>query len=161
MPSHPDLAVSRIPDDLVAEALRAWAAEWGRLLVADTHPGANTLTDGAMRGATVVVTPAVLGARELDALEATLDDFAGYPLVVIPVMVPGSPPRRLVERLRMLTNGRATVGPVVSEHRWLRRRLRKSALTLEPSPGAAVARAAEEYREVAEFLVAELKELEP
>lgn len=153
VPSHPDLAASRVPADLVAEALPEWSAEWGRLVIADTHPGANALTDGAMQGACVVVIPAVLGVRELDALEATLDDFAAYSLAVIPVMVPTVPPRRLARRLRALTDGRAVVGPVVSDHWWIQRRLRKAALTLEPNPGAAAAKAAEEYRGVADFLV--------
>src|SRR5436309_9254679 len=29
VPAHPDLAASRIPDDLVADALLSWAARWG------------------------------------------------------------------------------------------------------------------------------------
>lgn len=53
-------------------------------VVVDTHPGANALTDGAMQAADLVVVPVVLAAREMDALEAMLDDFAEYSLLLVP-----------------------------------------------------------------------------
>ena len=68
-------------------------------MVVDTHPGANALTDGAMQVADLVVVPVVLGAREMDALEAIVADYAGYRLLLAPTMVPPVPPRRFVERL--------------------------------------------------------------
>jgi chromosome partitioning protein len=119
-------------------------------VVVDTHPGANALTDGAMQVADLVVVPVVLGAREMDALEAIVSDLADYRLLLAPTMVPPVPPKRFVERLAGLADGRIRVAPPVSEHRWLRRRLRRSALVTQPNPGARVRAAAAELRAVAE-----------
>ena len=151
VPAHPDLAASRIDADLVGDCLSAWAAGWSEpYVVVDTHPGANALTDGAMQVADLVVVPVVLGAREMDALEAIVADYAGYRLLLAPTMVPPVPPRRFVERLAALADGRITVAPPVSEHRWMRRRLRRAALVTQPNPGARVRAAAAELRAVAE-----------
>jgi chromosome partitioning protein len=151
LPAHPDLAASRIEPDLVADCLGAWARAWeAPYLVVDTHPGANALTDGAMQVADLVVVPVVLGAREMDALEAIVADYADYRLLLVPTMVPLVPPRRFVERLARLADGRIAVAPPVSEHRWIRRRLRRAALVTQPNPGARVRAAAAELRAVAD-----------
>ncbi len=151
VPAHPDLSASRIDADLVADCLSAWAAAWEvPWVVVDTHPGANPLTDGAIQGADLVVVPVVLGAREMDALEAIVEDYRDYRLLLVPTMVPSVPPRRFVERLAALAGDRITVAPPVSEHRWIRRRLRRAALVTQPNPGARVRAAAAELRAVAE-----------
>jgi len=155
IPSHPDLAASHVEPDLVADCLQAWATAWadggaGRgHLIADTHPGANDLTDGAIAVADLLVVPVILGNRELTALEAMLEDFGEYRMLLVPMMVPPIPARRLVERLADMAGGRAGVAPPISEHRWLRRRLRRAALVAQPNPGARVRRAAAEFRAVA------------
>lgn len=152
--SHRDLAASSIPDDLVADCLAAWAKEWDRTVVVDTHPGANPLTDGAMAVANLVVVPVLLAAREMDALAGLIEDFAdGYPLLLAPTMVPASPPRRYVERLAALA-GSIPVAEPISEHRWLRRRVRRAALTLQPDPGRQVQAAAGEFRQLARHVEA-------
>lgn len=150
VPSHPDLAASTIEPDLVADCLQAWARRWEAPLVVDTHPGANPLTDGALEAADLVVVPAVLANREMAALEAMVSDLAEFRLVIAPTMVPGIPPRRYVDRLEQLTRGRHSVAPPISEHRWLRRRLRRSAVVLQPNPGRRVQVAAAEFRALAE-----------
>lgn len=152
VPSHPDLAAATIPHDLVTDCLTEWAKtipyEW---MVVDTHPGANSLTDGAMAAADLVVVPVVLGNRELDALEGMLRVFAAYPLLLIPNMVNPAGVRRWLPRLeRLAKTADVPVGPIVSEYRWMPRRLRRSALVLEPNPGVSVAAAAGEYRAVAQ-----------
>jgi chromosome partitioning protein len=153
VPTHPDLAASRIDSDLVGDCLLAWAEAWPEAyVVVDTHPGANALTDGAMQVADLVVVPVLLGVRELSALEAMLEDFSEYRLMVVPMMVPSVPPRRLVERLATLAGERVAVAPPVSEHRWLRRRLRRAAVVEQLRPGARVRAAAAEFRAVAEAL---------
>jgi chromosome partitioning protein len=150
VPSHPDLAASRIEHDLVADCLVAWAAAAeAPYLVVDTHPGANPLTDGAMQAADLVVVPVVLGGREMAALEAIVQDFAEYRLLLVPNMVPPVPPRRFVERLAAIADGQLAVAPPVSEHRWIRRRLRRAALTRQPNPGVRVRAAAAEFAAVA------------
>lgn len=151
VPAHPDLSASRIDSELVGECLRAWAGAWERpYVVVDTHPGANPLTDGAMQEADLVVVPVVLGAREMDALAAIVEDYREYRLLLVPTMVPPVPPRRFVERLAGLADGRIAVAPPVSEHRWIRRRLRRAALVTQPNPGARVRAAAAELRAVAD-----------
>ena len=151
VPSHPDLAASHIEAGLVAECLEAWAPAWeAPYLVCDTHPGANALTDGAIAAAELIVIPVVLGARELAALEASVRELAAHRLLLVPSMVPAVPPRRLVDRLATLAGERLAVAPPISEHRWIRRRLRRAALVSQPNPGARVRAAAEEFRAVAE-----------
>jgi chromosome partitioning protein len=103
-----------------------------------------------MQVADLVVVPVVLGAREMDALEAIVADLADYRLLLAPTMVPPVPPKRFVERLAGLADGRIRVAPPVSEHRWLRRRLRRSALVTHPTPGGGGRPAAAELRAVAE-----------
>ena len=123
VPAHPDLAASRIDDDLVADCLVAWAAAWDApYVVVDTHPGANPLTDGAMQVADLVVVPVVLGAREMDALEASSPTSPATACCWRPTWCRPVPPRRFVERLAGLAGERMEVAPPVSEHRWLRRR---------------------------------------
>lgn len=148
VPSHRDLAASSIPDAIVADCLTAWKGTWQRTVVVDTHPGANALTDGAMEVADLVVVPVLLGAREMDALEGMLTDFSSYRLLLAPTMVPASPPRRYVERLATLA-GDIPVAPPISEHRWIRRRVRRASLVLQPNPGRQLERAAEEFRRLA------------
>lgn len=151
VPAHPDLSASRIDSDLVTDCLQAWAEAFEEpYVVVDTHPGANPLTDGAMQAADLVVVPVVLGAREMDALEAIVDAYGDYRLLLVPTMVPSVPPRRFVERLAALADGRIAVAPPVSEHRWIRRRLRRAALVVQPNPGARVRAAAAELRAVAD-----------
>lgn len=155
LPAHPDLAASRIDAELLGDCLVAWAGAWGPgWIVVDTHPGANALTDGAMQVADLVVVPVVLGAREMDALEAIVRDYADYRLLLVPTMVPTVPPRRFVDRLAALADGRIAVAPPVSEHRWIRRRLRRAALVSQPNPGVRVRAAAAEFRAVAESVEA-------
>jgi chromosome partitioning protein len=149
VPSHPDLSASRIEQDLVADCLLGWRRGLAAPVVVDTHPGANALTDGAVAAADVVVVPTPLGVRELAALGQGLDELADHRVMVVPTMVPASPGRRLVEMLEAMTAGRCAVGPPVSEHRWLRRRLRRSAVVLQANPGVRVRSAADEFRAVA------------
>jgi chromosome partitioning protein len=149
LPGHQDLGASNIPEDLVSDCLTAWADKWNESnVVVDTHPGANPLTDAAMSVADLVVVPVVLAAREMDGLERLLGDWAGYRLLLVPNKVPYSPPRRWVELLTRLA-GDLPVAPPVSEHRWLGRRVRRSAITLQLNPGRDVARAAAEFNDVA------------
>lgn len=150
VPSHPDLAASRVDPDLLGDCLSAWSSSWDEpYVVVDTHPGANALTDGAMQVADLVVVPVVLGAREMDALEAIVHDYAGYPLLLVPTMVPAVPPRRFVERLSAIAGHNIAVAPPISEHRWIRRRIRRAALVNQSNPGVRVRAAAAEFRAVA------------
>jgi chromosome partitioning protein len=91
----------------------------------------------------------VLGARELDALEGMLEDFAGYPMLLVPTKVPVVPPRRWLDRMNSAAlTAKVRVAPAISFYGAMSRRMRRAALSLEPNPGSWVARAAGEYRAV-------------
>lgn len=137
-----------------ADRLTTWAAAWGRPVVIDTHPGENSLTDGALAAANVIVTPVLLGDRELDALEGMLRERASFPILVAPNRFrPRAADLRLIERLgKLTTTYGVAVAPAVSDHSWLPRRRRRAAICLEASPGLQLARAASEFRTVAQFV---------
>ena len=149
VPAHPDLSASRIDSDLVADCLSAWAEHWQEpYVVVDTHPGANPLTDGAMQVADLVVVPVVLGAREMDALEAILADYAGYRLSWFPRWCRRS--RRGDSWSVRLHGGRPPGRRAGFRAPLIRRRRRRAALVTQPNPGVRVRAAAAEFRAVAE-----------
>ncbi len=124
------------PDDM-ADALRRWAADWGRpYVVVDTHPGGVPSTLGAMAAASVIVTPTILAIGELDGLEGLVEELGDYPLLVVPNRVPRTPDRRLLERLKDLVKRyELPVAPVISEHKRLPRRSGRMAVTAaDPVP---------------------------
>jgi len=151
VPSHPDLAVNQPEPADMRDRLAKWAAEWGRpWVVVDTHPGGGAIAFGALAAASVVVMPVVLGMRELDALEGTLDELKGYPILVVPNKVPSSPPVPLVQRLEgiLAAAGNVPQSDVISFYPWLARRQLRVALTsYDPIPNR-LDRAVEELRAV-------------
>lgn len=151
VPSHPDLSAARLDADAVADALDSWATAWaGRPLVVDTHPGAHWTTDGAVQIADLVISPVPPGRREVAATEAMLREHEDYPFLLVPTMVPPSPPARWIESLHDFAQRRnAHLSPPISEHRWLRRRMLATAVTRQKHPGARTQRAAAEFEAVA------------
>ena len=151
VPSHPDLSAARLDADAVAEALEAWAIAWGgRALIVDTHPGAHWTTDGAVGVADLVVSPIPPGRREVAATEAMLREHEDYPFLLVPSIVPPSPPARWIESLHAFAQREHVhLAPPISEHRWLRRRMLTSAITRQSHPGARTKRAAAEFEAVA------------
>lgn len=154
VPSHPDLEANQPPPGDVADALEKWAADWARpFVVVDTHPGAGEVTFGAMSASDVIVVPTVLRTKELDGLEGMIEEFPGYPLLLIPNKVPRVPPARELARVRrMRIEADVQVGPVVADHgSWLRTRRARVALTsYAPPEPARIARVATDLRAVAE-----------
>ena len=115
VPAHPDLAASRIDADLVADCLLAWARAWGR------PTWSSTPTRGRMRSPTAPCRwPTWWWCRWCSACarwtpsRRSSADFADYRLLLAPTMVPPVPPRRFVERLAGLADGRIAVAPPVS-----------------------------------------------
>jgi chromosome partitioning protein len=151
VPSHPDLAVNQPEPADMRDRLAKWAVEWGRpWVVVDTHPGGGAIAFGALAAASVVVMPVVLGMRELDALEGTLDELKGYPILVVPNKVPPSPPVPLVERLEsvLAEAGDVPQTDVISFYPWwARRQLRVALTSYDPIPNR-LERAVEELRAV-------------
>lgn len=151
VPSHPDLAVNQPEPAGMRDRLGKWAAEWGRpWVVVDTHPGGGAIAFGALAAASIVVMPVVLGMRELDALEGTLEELKGYPILVVPNKVPPSPPVPLVDRLEtvLATAGNVPQTDVISFYPWwARRQLRVALTSYDPIPNR-LDRAVEEFRAV-------------
>jgi chromosome partitioning protein len=141
----------------MTEMLSKWTTEWNRPIVIDTHPGLGPISDAAMAASTLVGVPMVLGARELDGLHGFLQlRGGGFPIVLIP-----NKDRASAQDLRLLkiveddvrTFG-IRVSPSISDWVWLPRRTsRRAALLLTVNPGKDLARAAEEFRQVAQYLV--------
>jgi chromosome partitioning protein len=150
--SHPDLVVGGWKPDEVTERIVAWAAEWGRPVVCDTHPGSGELVHGALAAAHVALVPVPLKNAELNAAEAFVQEFgADYPLVLVPSMVPPIPPARQLRRLREIA-GDLPVAPPISRHEWIGTRGRRSAVVLM-APSNRTMKAAGEYLAVARYVL--------
>ena len=136
----------------VADALLLWAGEWGsQYMVVDTHPGVGALRDGAIEAADLVVVPVHLAHNELDGLDDFLAEaLHGYRVLVVANRVRMLVPERaLVRRLIEITSGRAYLAEPIGDHGWLPRRRLRMTLTQTPGPGVAQARAAEQFRSLA------------
>ncbi len=149
VPSHPDFAVNQPEAEELGEHLSRWAAEWGRPVVADTHPGGGDATFGAMSVSRCVGVPAVLADKELNALESMLQEVPDYPLLLVPNMVK-APPAKQRRRFRDLaTAAQVPVATPVPYCRWIPDRHLRIAITSEPVPKRA-AEFTEQVRAVAE-----------
>jgi chromosome partitioning protein len=155
VPGHPDFGVNQPPEDTLTNALEKWAADWQQPVVIDTHPGGVTSTYGAVAAANLVVVPTTLGKKDLEALAGMLDGLHDYRLLLIPTMVPSSPPERGIARLEALSKQfDVPVGPPISEYRWVRWRQRRMAITASPEPVPLRARPMiEELRKVAREVI--------
>lgn len=139
IPSHPDLEENQPTPDAFCGELEKWAAHYGRPLLVDTHPGGCPLTYGALSASALVVVPAVLGVKELEALEGMCHELRDYPLLIIPNMVKRVPKEWAVERLKAVSKQYGVpVGPVISEYDWLQnRRFRMAVCGNDPIPARA------------------------
>jgi chromosome partitioning protein len=134
VPGHPDLEDALPPAEELAELIAKWAAGWGRpYVVVDTHPGSGRAGRGAVAPANLVVVPVVLRTKELNALQTALREYAGYPLLIVPNMIPPVPPARELDRFRLMVHEAGVpVAPPISHHPWWGRRMFPSALTSHP-----------------------------
>jgi chromosome partitioning protein len=146
----------------MAECLEAWAAAWGGPpVVVDTHPGAHWTTDGALMRADLLIVPLPPGELEAAATAGMLAEHGRIATVVVPVMVPRVPPAAFLAALEDLVERFGVrVGPPVSEHRWLRRRRLRTAVTLQANAGARTRAAAAEFRAVASHIADVLREID-
>lgn len=132
VPCHPDFAVAQPEADELADLLTKWAAEWGRKVVADTHPGGNPSTYGAMAAARVVAVPVVFGVKDLSATEGMLNEVPDYPLLLVPSKVK-APSAQMRNRLRdMATAAEVPVASPIPYCSWIPERQLRIAITSEP-----------------------------
>ncbi len=134
VPGHPDLEDELPSAEELADLISKWAIEWNRpYVVVDTHPGSGRAGRGAVAPANVVVVPAVLKTKELNALEAALREYSSYPMLIVPNMIPPVPPARELDRFRSMVQAAGVpVAPPISCHVWWGRRLIPSAVTSHP-----------------------------
>lgn len=136
VPSHPDFGLNQPPAEHLTSEIVRWQQEWQRPVVIDTHPGGCESTYGAIQAADVIIVPAPLKRRELAALEGMLEELKGYPLLIVPTMVPPIPPAREIAQLQELSQRfSAPVITPVSNATWLERRTRRMAVaSSDPVP---------------------------
>lgn len=137
VPASPELVMNPPETDELADSLTRWAGEWAReYTVVDTHPGGSAMGFGALSAASLVVMPMALAMRELDALEGSLKELKGYPIMVVPNKVPNTPNGKMLERLTDIVERETVlVGPPISLYTWLPRRQRRAAISAtEPAP---------------------------
>lgn len=152
VPSSPSLAGWDGDPVFAAGRLREWAEAWDRPVVIDTHPGAVPLTDAAWAAADVVVVPVGIGWPELRALEGLLAERAtAFTLILAPNRIRSRAAIRpqLIALVNMARAHGVAVAPPIGDYPWLPRRVRRSALVLNPSPGRAVEAAAGDFRTLA------------
>lgn len=149
VPTHPLLSEVMLNADELADHVEAWRDAWGRRVVLDTHPGTSRLGDAALAVADLIVCPVLLEPKPLNSLSGMLAERPEHPWVFVPNMVPASPPRNMVDRLRDLVGERPVASPI-SRHVILSRRVRPGAVVREERPGKALARAQAELLGLAE-----------
>lgn len=140
VPGHADFKLEQPEADHMADALVKWSGEWGRdFVVVDTHPGADSATNGGLAVAHAVVVPVPMKVMELYGTEATIDELAGYPLILAPNLVPRTTPPKMLTMLKAIV-GRpgvtAQVGPLIPDGgRPVYERTRRMAITAQdPAP---------------------------
>jgi len=137
VPAHPDLAVNQPAPEQLAEQVGRWAGDWKRPVIADTHPGGTDATLGVVAAADLVLMPTILGTRELAALERTLAELSGYPILLVPNQIPPSPPAKALRDLRAIAERYdVQVGPAVQTYGWLRTRRLRTVITASATWGA-------------------------
>jgi len=132
IPSHPDFGFNQPSPDKVADALEKWVRDRKRPLLVDTHPGGCDSTYGALQAADVVLVPAVLAEKSLNALEGMVEELTDYPLLIIPYMV-RNPTSVMLKRFKAITTKfKIPVGPVVDYYTWIPNRTLRVAICSEP-----------------------------
>ncbi|MER6816437.1 ParA family protein [Spirillospora sp. NPDC000708] len=134
VPSHPDFAVNQPEAEELADHLSKWAAEWGRRVVCDTHPGGGDATYGAMAASRCVAVPAVLANKELNALEGMLQEVPDYPLLLVPNMVRAPKPRDRKRFGDLATAAQVPVATPIPWCSWIPDRQLRIAITSDPVP---------------------------
>lgn len=154
VPSHPDLEENQPTPEAFSGELEKWAAHYGRPLLVDTHPGGCPLTYGAIAASSVVVVPAVLGVKELEALDGMCRELRDFPLLIIPHMVKPVPQAWAVDKMKAISKTYGVpIGPVISHYGWLQnRRFRMAICGNDPIPARAE-RYVEQLHQVAEAVI--------
>lgn len=141
VPCSKDFGVNQPSATQMRKTIIRWAAHWAselkRPLVIDTHPGgAEESTSGAIAAGHVTVVPVVFEERPVRATVGMMRELKSYPLLLVPNMVPNRPPERLITLIeKEAARAQVPIGPVIAEHKLLRSRGRRMAVTAsDPVP---------------------------
>lgn len=151
VPGSPFLQDSGLEAEDFGARLVAWAREWDRNVVIDTHPGANPPANGAMSESHVIVVPTPLRTKDLAGTERMVRAMLDYPLLVVPNVVPPIPPKIPIQRLTTIVEGtNVRVGPIISDGgRWIHGRNRRMAISADTPPSKRLAPIVEQLRALA------------
>lgn len=130
VPAGPELEANQPSPERMSQALIQWAAEWGRPVVVDTHPGGNAPGDGAKAAAHLTVTPTTLGMKQLEALNGFCATHEGYNMMVTPnEYVDKAWADMHVDRIQEISREYdVPVSTPVPEDTWLRNRKSRTAV---------------------------------
>lgn len=141
VPGGPDLEARQPPADVMAQALVAWAQTWDRPVVVDTHPGGGYAANGAAEAAHLVASPCPLAEKDLAALDGWCQVMDGYPLFLVPNLVPKTPPAAQLDQLAAIAERHElpVSSPIPESFAWLPRRKARTAVcsTSKVSPKSA------------------------
>lgn len=129
VPAGPDLEDQQPSKGVTGKALVQWATEWQRPVVVDTHPGGGPVANDACAEAHVILVPAPLKEKELGALDGWCVLMDGYPLMLVPNLVPRIPPASQTDWLeRIATRHNLPVATPVPNSIYLERRKARTAV---------------------------------
>lgn len=134
VPSHRDLEVVQPDVQTMQGMIKKWAAEWGRDVVIDTHPGGLPMTYAAMGVAKVTVSPVTFGMKEFKSLESMVRELADYPIIVVPNKTPVSPPKWAITRLERIEELGFEIADPIPNETWIPNRQIRIPITREPVP---------------------------
>ncbi|MFY7069001.1 ParA family protein [Nocardiopsis changdeensis] len=134
LPSHRDLERVQPDVETMQGLIRKWAADWGRDIVIDTHPGGLPLTYAAMGVAKVTVSPVTFGQKEFKSLEAMTRELADYPILIVPNKTPISPPQWAINRLEAIEAAGFDIADPLPNETWIPNRQIRIPITREPVP---------------------------
>ncbi len=149
---HPDFELNQPASEAMADTLLKWAGEWGRdWIVVDTHPGATDAINGALSVANAVIAPVPLKTKDLNGTEQLVRELSDYPVILVPNMVPASPPAAEIRRLQAIVAGTPVrVGPPIPNAVAVGTRKKRMAITSEDPPAKALRPIADAMKSVAE-----------
>lgn len=133
IPGHSTFGEHQPSPEAVKKSLIHWADDLKRKIIWDTHPDACPSTHGALAASRVIVVPAILATRPMEALDHLLQDISDYPLLLVPYMVPKKISTWHKDELKRLAKKyQVPVGPIVSDYPWIETRRKRVAICSEP-----------------------------
>lgn len=154
VPGSPYLADAGLSAEEFGQRVSAWASDWGRPVVVDTHPGASPSANGPMSESRLIIVPTTIGTKELNATEKMIRDLADYPIALVPNRVPRIPPQAEINRIERIVDGTPVqVAPFIPEGgRAVQTRKKRMAMCADDPPARAIVSVVEQFHQLADFV---------